>query len=146
MTETFYGPTRILTLTLVIPSETSPLIPLSTQTTISGPESSGSGTLVSSGGTVPNTTPTPSPSPSGTSASSSASISIHNALLSTLDVSPYPMSVHYIVTAVPLCIASISDSVVWGSHPRMAKVEKWNLCRALYLYRSQVGRLMTTMI
>ena len=66
MTETFYSPSRTLTFTSVIPSETSPLIPLSTQTTISGPESSGSGTLVSSGGT--------SPSPSGTSASSSASI------------------------------------------------------------------------
>ena len=61
MTETFYSPSRTLTFTSVIPSETSPLIPLSTQTTISGPESSGSGTLVSSGGTVPNTTPTPSP-------------------------------------------------------------------------------------
>ena len=74
VTETFYSPSRTLTFTSVIPSETSPLIPLSTQTTISGPEPSGSGTLVSSGGTVPNTTPTPSPSPSGTSASSSASI------------------------------------------------------------------------
>ena len=58
VTETFYSPSCTLTFTSVIPSETSPLIPLSTQTTISGPESSGSGTLVSSGGTVPNTTPT----------------------------------------------------------------------------------------
>ena len=219
VTETFYSPSRTLTFTSVIPSETSPLIPPSTQTTTSGPESSSSGTSVSSGGTVPNTTPTPSPSPSGTSASSSASIptstsgarhagdsALGAAILGAvacvlvmwvwrnqsleptarrrdkchgdmyccvypclsacltidsnfkfiqmiacrlnkyqtrytmpfLQLLTYPhIRCLFIISLLLLpCVLPVYPTVLSGvSHPPMAKVEKWNLCRALRLPR-----------